>query len=175
MKVHGDNCFVLPHLKKDKMANEGMLLIRPYCDVDTLAVFDALYAQLQCDEEMDRSSDLFNVSCSMRFSVYGQIVSLGAISADTKCAIREFLRMNALLGPSSSDRMFTGTYNISEATFCRWKARVSHFLESSAHRFRATLMGRARSENINFSQQLVEFMEAVREGKHFLMTAHLVT
>ncbi|RLO00703.1 hypothetical protein DYB28_002706 [Aphanomyces astaci] len=29
-------------------------------------------------------------------------------------------------------------------------------------------MGRARSENINFSQQMVEYMEAVREGEHLV-------
>ncbi|RHY86425.1 hypothetical protein DYB35_013204 [Aphanomyces astaci] len=67
--------------------------------------------------------------------------------------------------------MLARTYNIPEATLRRWKARASDF----DHRSRATVMGRGRSENIDFSQQLVEFMEAVREGEYFLTTAHLVT
>ncbi|ETV65565.1 hypothetical protein H257_17761 [Aphanomyces astaci] len=71
--------------------------------------------------------------------------------------------------------MLARTYNIPEATLRRWKARASDFVESSDHRSRATLMGRGQSENIDFSQQLVEFMESVREGEYFLTTAHLVT
>ncbi|RHY85060.1 hypothetical protein DYB35_013999, partial [Aphanomyces astaci] len=70
---------------------------------------------------------------------------------------------------------FAKTYNIPEATLRGWKLRSSEFLESKKHGSRATLQGHGRSENIDFSAELVAFMDAVREGEHFLTTAHLVT
>ncbi|ETV91327.1 hypothetical protein H310_14145 [Aphanomyces invadans] len=52
LKVGGDNCFTLPHSKKDKLSKEGKLK-----------------ARLLCEEQMDRLSEVFNVSCSIGLSM----------------------------------------------------------------------------------------------------------
>ncbi|RLO05646.1 hypothetical protein DYB28_007288 [Aphanomyces astaci] len=89
--------------------------------------------------------------------------------------IRLFLRIRALLGPDSSGRLFARTYNIPEATFRRWKTKASDYLDTAQHGPRATLQGHGRAEDIEFTTDLVDFMEAVRLGEHFLTTAHLIT
>ncbi|RHY03160.1 hypothetical protein DYB25_012829 [Aphanomyces astaci] len=89
--------------------------------------------------------------------------------------IRIFLRMYALLGPCSSLRLFAKSYHIPEATFRRWVANSSSYLAKKTHGPRATLHGKGRLESVEFSSDLVAFMESVRDGEHFLTTAHLVT
>ncbi|ETV64299.1 hypothetical protein H257_18791 [Aphanomyces astaci] len=78
--------------------------------------------------------------------------------------IRVFLRTQALLGPCASDCEFARTYNIPASTY----------LGTNNHGSRATFAGQGRIEQIPFAGNLVAFMEAVRDGEHFLTTAHLV-
>ncbi|RHY48183.1 hypothetical protein DYB34_010743 [Aphanomyces astaci] len=83
--------------------------------------------------------------------------------------------MYALLGPCSSLRLFAKSYHIPEATFRRWVTNSSSYLSKKTHGPRATLHGKGRLESVEFSSDLVAFMESVRDGEHFLTTAHLVT
>ncbi|RHY98584.1 hypothetical protein DYB37_011431 [Aphanomyces astaci] len=49
------------------------------------------------------------------------------------------------------------------------------YLGTTHHGGWATFQGKGRGEFQTFSSDLVDFMESVRDGEHFLTTAHLVT
>ncbi|RHY64913.1 hypothetical protein DYB38_006220 [Aphanomyces astaci] len=74
------------------------------------------------------------------------------------------------------------THSIPEATFRRWMSKASTYMAATKpggrptkNGGRATLHAQGKGVSNNFSRELVDFMESVRQGEHFLTTAHLVT
>ncbi|RLO03359.1 hypothetical protein DYB28_012969 [Aphanomyces astaci] len=74
------------------------------------------------------------------------------------------------------------THSIPEATFRCWMSKASTYMAATKpggrptkNGGRATLHAQGKGVSNNFSRELVDFMESVRQGEHFLTTAHLVT
>ncbi|RLO09982.1 hypothetical protein DYB28_003098 [Aphanomyces astaci] len=97
------------------------------------------------------------------------------------CVVIQCLGMDDL---QSSWELALSIYEDAPVLFRRWaKARSkedgvansSSYLAKKTHGPRATLHGKGNLESVEFSSDLVAFMESVRDGEHFITTADLVT